>query len=176
MKIRGFRQPLLLFVLTVLVPGLILTAFTVRMIRQEKELAGVKMAEERQRAAEAIGQAVFKRLENLQNQFRIRGTERSGAFPQPEDPDSGIILAARVIDRGLRLPWEDQGTIKADPSAPPGYRIQFETGERAEFRERNLQAAEKAFRRAVSMSESPDFEAPARLGLARVLMKSQRMP
>jgi signal transduction histidine kinase len=171
MKIREFRQPLLLFVLTVVVPGLILTAFTLRMIRQEKKLTGTKMVEERQRAAKAIGQAVLNRLENLRTQFWTSRSESPGAFPQLEDLDPGIILAARVVNRELLLPWEDPGSVKADPSVLPRYRVQIEAGERAEFRERNLREAEKAFRRAAAISDSPVLAVPARLSLARVLMK-----
>ncbi len=172
MKIRGFRQPLLLFILTVVVPGLILTAFTLRMIRQEKRLAGAKMAEERQRAAEAIGQSVLSRLESLRTRFLIKRSERPGGVSEAAYFGSGIILAARVQSRELLLPWDDPGSVKSDSSALLRYRAHIEAGERAEFRERNFREAEEAFRRAVALSDSPALEAPARLSLARVLLKN----
>lgn len=70
MRAKGFRQPILLFILTVVIPGLVLTAFTLRMIGQEKELVRSRMAEERQRIATAIGQilrrpAVSRRMAAL---------------------------------------------------------------------------------------------------------------
>ena len=175
MKIRAFRQPFLLFVVAVIVPGIILTAFTLRMNQQEKELAGVRMAEERQRTAETIGNAVLNRLESIRTQFRIGRIQNPGIPPQVADSNSGIILAARVIDGELKLPWEDQASTKIEISLPPVYRAQIEAAERAEFRERNLQSAEKAFRRAVSLSDSPVNQASARLGLARILTKDGRM-
>jgi signal transduction histidine kinase len=172
MKIRGIRQPLLLFVLTVVVPGLILTAFTLRMIRQDKRLAGTKMAEECQRAAETVGQAILNRLERFRTQFWVSHSESPGPFSQPADTSSGVQLAARVINRELLLPWEDPLPILDDSSALPRYRAQIEAGERAEFQEKNFRKAESAFRRAGAMSDSPARAAPARLNLARVLMKN----
>jgi anti-sigma regulatory factor (Ser/Thr protein kinase) len=174
MNIRGFRQPLLLFVVTVLVPGLILTAFTIRTIRQERELAGTKMAEERRRAAEAIGQTVLRRLENIRTRSRSARAEIPVAAPRATDPELGIILALPIVNRELRPPWEDARPVMADPSSRSGYRVLLEAGDRAEFRDEDFRAAERAFRRALSMSDSPDEAASARLGLARVLTKRQR--
>jgi signal transduction histidine kinase len=175
MKIRAFRQPFLLFIVAVIVPGLILTAFTLQMIRQEKKLAGVKVLERRQRTAEAIGNAILNRLRNIQIQIQIGRIQDGAITLQKEDSMSGIILVARVMEYELKLPWENQGSTKVVISAPSGYQTQIEAGERAEFSEKNLQMAEKAFRQAMVLSNSPIYTASARLGLARILMKDGRL-
>ena len=68
MSAQSHRKQVLLFFLAVLLPSLVLTAFTWRMIRQEQELAGKRVADERRRAAREIGQLLLARLEKIELQ------------------------------------------------------------------------------------------------------------
>jgi anti-sigma regulatory factor (Ser/Thr protein kinase)/tetratricopeptide (TPR) repeat protein len=175
MRTNGYRRPILLFVLAVAFPGLVLMAFTLRMIRQEKELVRTRMAEEQQRIAQAAGQILLARLENL----KIRWESISATVPNARDRDadlsSGLVLAAPIRGGELRLPWEDR-TSKWNEAAGPQVDLSLiEAGERAEFREGNLRAAADSYRRAVRAGDSSPGSASARLSLARVLVKADRI-
>jgi signal transduction histidine kinase len=171
MRAKGFRQPILLFILTVVIPGLVLTAFTLRMIRQEKELVHTRMAEECQRIAAATGQVLLAHLESLKSQIEKSLVEFRDKGYRNAKPASEIELIAPIRDGGLRLPWEDQPIRNQELSASPEYLAFLEAGERAEFRERNFPAAVVAFRRAAETEDSPLLSASARLNLARTLIK-----
>jgi len=175
MRAKGFRQPILLFILTVVFPGLVLTAFTLRMIRQEKELVQARMAEECQRIAAATGQGLLAHLESLKSQIEKSLGEYRDRGYRNTDPASEIELIAPIRDDELCLPWENQPVSHQELSASSEYRAFLEAGERAEFRERNFPAAVMAFRRAAETDDSPLLSASARLNLARTLIKGGKI-
>jgi len=175
MRAKGFRQPILLFILTVVIPGLVLTAFTLRMIRQEKELVRTRMAEERRRIAAAIGQVLLPRLESLKSQTEKNPAAASDPGYRNADPVSEIELIAPIRGGELSLPWEEPASGHTEVSASQGYRTFVEAGERAEFREGNFLSAAAAFRRAAETKTSPLLSASARLSLARALSKAGRI-
>lgn len=175
MRAKGFRQPILLFILTVVIPGLVLTAFTLRMIRQEKELVRTRMAEERRRIAAAIGQVLLSRLESLKSLTEESPAGSSDRGYRNADPASGIELIAPIRSGELGLPWEDPATGHQEVPASREYRAFIEAGERAEYRENNYPSAITAFRRAADMETSPLLSASARLSLARALSQAGRV-
>lgn len=175
MRAKGFRQPILLFILTVVIPGLVLTAFTLRMIRQEKELVRTRMAEERQRIATAIGQVLLSRLESLKSHTGKSPAESPDPGHRNAGPVSEIELIAPIRGGELCLPWEEPASGHKEVPASQEYRTFVEAGERAEFRERNFLSAAAAFRRAAETKTSPLLSASARLSLARALSKAGRI-
>jgi signal transduction histidine kinase len=175
MRAKGFRQPILLFILTVVIPGLVLTAFTLRMIRQEKELVRTRMAEERQRIATAVGRTLLSRLEDLKSQTEKSLADSSGRGDRNSSPASEIELIAPIRGGELCLPWENPGSGHKEVPVSREYRAFIEAGERAEFKERNFLSAAAAFRRAAETETSPLLSASARLSLARALSKEGRI-
>ena len=175
MREKGFRQIIFLFILTVVFPGLVLAAFTLRMIRQEKELVHTRVAEECQGIAAATGQILLAHLESLKSQTEKSLVESSDRRYRNTNPASEIELIAPIQDSELCLPWENLPVSHKEVSASPEYRAFIEAGERAEFRERNFSAAAMAFRRAAETENSPLLSASARLSLARTLIKAGKI-
>jgi signal transduction histidine kinase len=186
MKARGHRQQIVLFLLAVILPSLVLVAFTVRMIGQEKELAQKRATEERRRLARDFGERLLLRLEKIKLQEAsalervmepggtgVRATmkepiERAG-YANPE-----VVLVGVAEDNRLRLPWEIDGRMEVAGRLlnQASFRQMIAGGESAEFSMRNPRQAAKLYESAMDRSGSPVQKEYAHLAMARALAKS----
>jgi len=186
MKTSGHRKQILLFLLAVILPSLVLVAFTLRMINQEKELAQKRMTEERSRFGRDFGERLLLRLEKAKLQEVIalgRGTEPGGeGEPSPKKVPPGqagyvdpeVVLVGYVRDNRLELPWEFEQSIVASGRLlnQGSFRQMMADGENTEFSRKNPQQAAKLYESAMIKSKSLVQQEYAHLALARALAKS----
>jgi signal transduction histidine kinase len=189
MKTSGHRKQIVLFLLTVILPSLVLVVFTLRMINQEKELAQKRMTEERRRLGRDFGERLLLRLEKIKLQEASalgRGGElgasrepaaESGPLPQSGYVNPEVVLIGYVEDNQLELPWEFTERIVASGRLlnQGSFRQMMADGENAEFSRKNPRQAAELYASAMNKSGSPVQKEYAHLALARALAKSGRM-
>lgn len=170
------RKQILLFLVAVLIPGLTLVFFTQRLIRQDKELAVKRAADERGRLAGEIGRDLQLRLERLtlevsQDEAAILDHPAAYAPLRPE------LVAVALVENGrIVLPWESsEPAIQAQRRAlaAPAVAGSLSEGERAEFEKKDLALAASLYRRALAAA-AKEGRPYLRLLLARALAKSGR--
>ena len=176
MSAQSHRKQVLLFFLAVLLPSLVLTAFTWRMIRQEQELAGKRVADERRRAAREIGQLLLARLEKIELQEVRALSDRSMRLSGNDYANPEVVLVGLVDEGRLLLPWEaDQksGDLRRLPDIPALSQV-IGQAEHEEFAHGNLSRAADLYRQYIERTRNPVQRANARLSLARALLKLRR--
>lgn len=176
MKIKGHRKQVFLFLVAVLLPSLVLVALTLRIVTQERELAQKRIADEHQRIAREIGQAVSTRLE------KIRFQEAAGPARAPRDlsvrrySNAEVVLIAKVADSHLIMPWD--AARRPNTSSVSNGNADFARtmgqAENREFSQKDYASACELYRKAAQAADAPDQEGYARLQLARALAKMRR--
>ena len=111
MKARSHRKQILLFLITVLLPSLVLIFLTVRMIGQEKELTQKRMTDERRRVSREIGQLLLVRLENIKLQETSAASDWQHMPAEMSYVNPEVVLICLVDERQLMLPWEKNQDI-----------------------------------------------------------------
>lgn len=176
MKGRSHRKQILLFLVTVLLPSLVLIGLTVRMIGQEKELAQKRMAEERRRVAREIGQHLLMRLESIKLQEASSASELPLLPAEMNYVNPEVVLICRVDGRQLVLPWErNQETENARRYLSEALFAQkIRQAESEEFAQKNYTRAARLYQQALNSAKFPIQKEYARLLFARVLSKSSQ--
>jgi signal transduction histidine kinase len=156
-----------LFLAAVLLPSAVLVGTTLRLIRQQRELAVRRDREERSLSALHVGQELTGALRRLR--------ERVGnapLFPNDVrvlvDEEPALVTLALGDGAGLVFPWESVPDPYAGlaPEKLSEYRRLLETGEQAEYRTKDLDWAARLYKQAaevVGASHQPGRvdEAPA---------------
>ncbi|MBN2409568.1 MAG: hypothetical protein JXE07_07500 [Candidatus Aminicenantes bacterium] len=186
MKTGGHRKQIVLFLLTVILPSLVLVAFTLRMINQERELAQKRVTEERRRLGRKFGERLLLRLEKVKLQevsalstgaesdTRGESSIEGEPRPRPGYVNSEVVLVGYVRDNRLELPWEIEESIAASGRLlnQDSFRRMMAGGESAEFSAKNPRRAARLYQAAMNKSGHPVQEEYAHLALARALVKS----
>jgi signal transduction histidine kinase len=94
----------------------------------------------------------------------------SSSAAVPRSPTDELVFTAEVMEGRLVLPWQGKG-----PGIEPGTMPLLRTGERQELGAGDLEAATRSYERAVAGATSPQQAGLARLFLARVLVKRDRV-
>ena len=176
MKGRSHRKQILLFLITVLLPSLVLVALTVRMISQEKELTRKRITDERRRVAREIGQIFIVRLESIKVQETSAVSER---LPSPAEMDyvnPEVEFICLVDGRQLVLPWERNQEIENAKRylSVPEFAQKIRQAEREEFAQKNHTRAARLYKQALNSAKHPVQREYSRLLLARALSKSSQ--
>jgi signal transduction histidine kinase len=176
MKVEGHRKQVALFLVAILLPVIVLVALTLRMVKQERELALKRVADERRRIVAEIGRDLISRLDGLARE------EASALEGQPlrlgrrEYMNPEVALIAKKDGARLILPWE--GGLKAAASGPAEADSEFSRAlrqaEDAEFSSKNYARAAERYLRAAAAARLPGDEGYARLQGARTLSKMRR--
>ncbi len=176
MKGRSHRKQILLFLVTVLLPSLVLIGLTVRMIGQEKELTQKRMTEERRRVAREIGQNFLVRLESIKLQEVSALSERQLIPAEMNYVNPEVVLICQVEGRQLVLPWEiNQETENARQYlSDPAFSQKIRQAETVEFAQKNSARAAKLYEQALKSAKFAIQKEYARLLLARALSKSSQ--
>ncbi len=170
MKVSGHRKQILFFLITIILPSLVLVIFTLRMLRQEKELAQKRDLEERRRIARGIGRNMLLRLEEI----RLLAMGRVPCRADIKNICPEIVLIGVVDEDRLLLPWE----ICTDRGLPqkllnePRFREKIGQAERAEFSGNNPAEAARLYARAAQNPAEPVQMEFARLLRARALARA----
>ena len=150
------------FLLSIVVPCVVLVGLGIRIIVQQEELADKHAADERRLQLSDFERAVVSRLDRLRQQA-VR------SFPSASSPDPAMAFFATVRDNRLILPWDER---TADPSLhDPAFVSVVNAAEHEEFVTGHLDRAERLLRTALQPSASTAQIAHATLLLARVLVK-----
>jgi signal transduction histidine kinase len=175
MRPRGHQRQVLLFLITVIVPCLVLVVLGLRIVSQERELADKRAAEERRRLANAVRQELLTVLERIRLREASALAAHSGAtvWAAPEDP--AVALVGWVQGGRLALPWE---ALRAAAEfrqllGEPPFARKIQQGEREEFGNQCGEAATD-YRAAMAIAHHPAQSGYARLLLARALTKCGR--
>lgn len=118
MKSLGQRKQMLLFLLAVILPSLVLVAFTLRMVSQERELAQKRIIDVRRRAAREIGQHLLVRLEKIKLQETSATSDWNQSLPKRDYVNPEVVMIGLVDGQRLMLPWGGRSQEKGNPEAP----------------------------------------------------------
>jgi len=172
----GHRKQIVLFLAAVIVPSSVLVLFTLRMMRQERELSTRRIAEERQRRAVEIGQHLLLRLEKIKLDEKPTA-DVPGRIPgRSGDKNPELVFTGLIRDGRLVPPWEfDPARLEsAERLSRPDFSSRIRQGERAEFEHKEPLQAAQLYGRAMAEAREAVQRAFARLLLARSLAKSGR--
>jgi len=162
------RRLTLFLLLALLVPGLVLVALSVRMMRQERELAEKRRHEEQERLVLQVRQELLNRLERI----KLEALSALAAGRDYQHPAG--VLVARVEDDRVIPPWE-AGQPREEfrrAVSEAGFAREVREGERAELKDRRFPEAAARYREALRLARNPAQRGYAKLLLARVLAKS----
>ncbi|HDT12920.1 MAG TPA: hypothetical protein ENO03_01035, partial [Candidatus Aminicenantes bacterium] len=176
MKVEGHRKQVALFLLAVLLPVILLVALTLRIVKQERELALKRVADERRNMAAEIGRDLASRLDAIAREEATALADEPLGFARHEYVNPEVVLVAEIEDARLILPWE------ARPG--PSERMPLETGsefsrllrlaESAEFASKDFALAAQRYARAAAAAGLPAEEGYALLQRARALARAKR--
>lgn len=101
---RDHRKRALLFLAAVLLPSAVLVGTTIHLIRQQRELAVRRAAEERALLALRIGQELQEHLRTLGDQLSLTPLpfEEGGVLAA----EPALVALASIRDGRLIFPWE----------------------------------------------------------------------
>jgi signal transduction histidine kinase len=177
MKIEGHPKQVLLFLTAVLLPVLVLVGLTLRIVRQERELAQKRVADEHRRMAREIGQSLASRLDRLVRQEASALQERPQKLSRRDYVDPAVVLIAKIDDARLMLPWEpgSKGAETGPLTGEAAFGRMFRKAEDAEYSLKNDSLAAERYRKAASVAASPAEGAIARLQRARALLRTNKV-
>lgn len=178
MRAHRNRKQVLLFLIAVIFPSLVLVALTLRMMGQERELAGKRWADERRRLAGEIGQQLLVRLEKIKLREvsaleRQTPNDRGRSYLNPE-----VVLVAWVENHRFVLPWEVErnGEEFRRLLSHAEFAEKIGQAENEEFARKRFVRAAELYREAMNAARYSAQAAYARLLLARALAKAGRRP
>jgi len=176
MKVSSPRRYIALFVAAVFLPALLLSVFTLRVVRQERELFEKRAVDARRRAAMDIGAALLGWLEDLKRRAGSELATDPDVFRRRGWLSPAVIFMGKWKDGRLAFPWEpDSKASSGRTNIESGEfgRI-LRQGEEKEFRDQNPILAAELYRQAVAQSQNAEQKFAAMFHLARVLSKSGR--
>lgn len=153
------RRLIVAFVLLLLLPAAAVVWLGVSLIIQDRQLESEQRRKQREAAAEQIVTDLNERLSAAERNLASSAPLGDDAVTLALGPDA---VETRPATRLLYYPGIRTGDV-----VPP---VQLAAGEELEFRRRDLDGAEAAFRR-LTTDRSPDVRAGALVRLARVLRK-----
>ena len=179
---RNHRKRAFLFLAAVLLPSAVLVGTTVRLIRQQRELAVRRTQEERALLALRVGQELLEELRRL-------GDGVVGVSLTPPDiraltdSEPAILTLALAENGKLVFPWEmhPDPSSALDPASLTRYTRLLDRGEEAEYRAEDLVEAARLYGQAAEVFGEESSQAAgillaeARVHQARALLRAERM-
>jgi hypothetical protein len=155
-RARVSLRQLVLFVLSMVVPSIVLVGLGVRIIVQQEELADKHVTDQQRLRANEFERALATELD------RIR--------VDPHDP--AVAVVATIVDGRLILPWDTPS--RTDTAADPAFSARIARAEREEFATGRLDVSLSELDAALEIATSDRQRAYARLLRARVFAKARR--
>jgi signal transduction histidine kinase len=146
-----------LFLLSMVVPSVVLVALGVRMIAQQDELADKHASDQRRLLANEFERALGSALD------RIRLDQQ----------DPAVVLVATLVDDRLVLPWDSQPRDHALRDA--AFDAAITRAEREELVAERFDLAASQLQTALRLATTDQAKAYTRLLRARVLVKAERL-
>ena len=147
----------MLFLAAVLLPSAVLVGTTVRLIRQQRELAVRRTQEERSLLALRLGQELTEALRVLSEQGRSTPLSPHN-LRFLADAEPALVTLAQGVGSRLFYPWETDPDPNAglNPERLAEYHRLLGIGEQAEYQTEDLDRAATLYRRAAEAVEAPD--------------------
>ena len=176
MKVKGHRKQVALFLLAVLLPVILLVALTLRIVKQERELALKRVADERRNIAAEIGRDLTSRLDGIAREEATALADGPLRIAQAEYVNPEVVLVAKIGDARLILPWETGSGSSARMPLETGSEFSrlLRLAESAEFASKDYALAAQRYARAAAAASLPAEEGYARLQRARALARAKR--
>ena len=175
MPIQGRRKKLLFYLVSIVLPSLLLVVFTLRLVSQDRELARKRIAEDRQNFALETGRALFSILEKAKN-HAVEISNKSSGSPIGFPADPLIALICELRSGEIRLPWENSSDSRRTPDVlhESAFVANVDLIEKAEFKENDAAKAVRLSRSLLKPDLAIEQTAGVRFILARSLYKSGR--
>ena len=176
MNSRRYLKQIFLFLITVVLPSLVLVIFTLRMIDQERELVQKRTADEHRYKAQEIGQRLQVRLEKIKLQEMKALVDRI-RFPGKFDyVNPEVVLLSEVKGNNFLVPWEvlQQHLESKRLLTAADFAEKIQRAEKLEFTDNNIALAADLYHRLIQMVSEPVQKNYARLLLARALSKLKK--
>ncbi len=168
---KHYRKQVLLFGISVLLPGVVLLFFTLRMNRQDNELRTRRAEEVRQQKAEEIGLHMADRMERAEQVYlQELSTEAENSRAIHLTP-SELVLVSRVKDGKLQMPWEIDEEQLSSPQDNRSGELILQAHD-AEFSRNDFQLALSLLNQALSLTTSAAQKDLVKLQIGRILLKS----
>jgi signal transduction histidine kinase len=176
MATNGHRRQVLLFLVAIILPCVVLVVLGLRMVAQERELSGKRLADERRSIASQLRQELSARLDRI-------ALEQATSFltdqHSPASRDYGnpaVVLVASATDGHLTLPWErDLRAVRFRRLLDQDeFARLVRRGERSEIISRNPGEAVERYADALAVARDPAQGAYARLLRGRALSAAGR--
>ena len=171
---HSHRKQIFLFFVAVLLPSIVLVAFTLRMVSQDRELAQKRALDERSRMAAEIGQRLLVRLEKIKLQEASAETNRTRSNRHADYVNPEVVFIAQVIEGKLSMPWERDLEINEALKllSSPNFMQNIQRAENEEYVKKNYPKAAEIYRQSMISAKETIQKGFARLQLARVLLKA----
>lgn len=164
------RQFFLIFIAIVL-PAAVLVGLARRVVRQEKELAAARAADEHRNASEQLRRELAAKLETVKLQEVNRWIRLPNAPDNDQPPDASLVFVAALDGDRMILPWERENEGLPGPLL---FEQRLREGESLEFTRKDFAAARAAYRAAKAEAPRQTDICEAMLREARVLVKAER--
>ena len=158
----------LVFIITLLISGSILTYFSINNISNFKELTQKKISEEEKLIVEQFSLVFHEKLENITRTFNELDE------PKFSDTVYTVPLNSFVIDKNGAFVWPwfiDAAPEKSVKTQSSGYLQKYSQAEIAEFQEQNITKARRYYQSSFQESTSEIDSAQSLNALARVSVR-----
>jgi len=166
-KLKTVPRLTMVFIMTLLISGSILTYFSINNISNFKELTQKKISEEQQEIVKHVLTTFEEKLEDNTRRF-------NGPVSAWSTDKSGAILNSFAIDSQGNFLWPfyiDTPPKNLINTKSPGYIQYYDQAQVAEFQEQNLSKARNNYQHSLRQSSSGRDSAQALNSLARVFVK-----
>ena len=154
-RARVSLRQLVLFVLSMVVPSVVLVGLGVRIVVQQEELEEKYVADQQRLRASEFERALAAQLDAI----------------RADQDDPAVALVATLAGGRLILPWD---AFRTDPAANPAFSARIARAQREEFATGRFDVSLSELRAALAIATSERERAYARLLRARVQAKAQR--
>lgn len=153
MRHNPHRRLIVLLLLALLVPCAVLAALSIRIVRQERELAAKRLADERQTLTAQVRQELLNRLDRI----KLQAQNALAAQPASQFAHPAVVLAARIAKGRPVLPWEEASSAQEFHKAisAPDFARKIQEGEQQEFKERQSEGAPDSYLEALKLARHP---------------------
>lgn len=168
---KHYRKQVFLFGISVLLPGIVLLFFTLRMSRQDSELRTRRAEEARQKKAEEIGQHMADRMERVEQAFLQELSTRSDMSREIHLKPLELVFVSRINDGELQMPWEIDEERFLSPQDNRSRELVLQA-HNAEFSKNDSHQALSLLNQALPLTTSASQRIMTKLQIGRILLKS----
>ena len=171
MRTSDHHRQVFLFLITIVVPSLVLIILTWHVIAQQRELSEKRLVDERHRITKEISQKLLVKLEDIKLNEVGAGISGIKSIGIINYKSGEVILTGLVKGEDLLLPWEvNQNTYRLFQNKT-SFSEKIRRAEDEEFTHKRFDLAHTLYNECIQETQQPAEQAYAQLSHARVLAK-----